>query len=128
MDATQWLDTNSAVRVGYRLEDQVCFLYLEGKFTKEAIRHLTPTFEPIFSQHTFAHVILNLGKISRIDSSGIGFLVTTYHFFHEKKVRFVLCQLSEKVAQLIELIELDRVIRVEKDEAHALRYLEEYGD
>ena len=66
-------------------------------------------------------VLLNLGDVSYIDSSGIGELVAGYTSVANAGGTLKLLGLTKRVKDLLQITKLYTVFDVHEDEAHALR-------
>jgi anti-sigma B factor antagonist len=66
------------------------------------------------------HILLNLGKVSYMDSAGIGELVACYKRAKEKEGTVKLLNPSGKVYDLLQLTKLEEVFETFKDEKEAL--------
>jgi anti-sigma B factor antagonist len=66
-------------------------------------------------------IVLNLGEVVYIDSSGIGELVKAHTTIRNKGGRLKLANLNKRVHDLLEMTRLSSVFDIEKDEASALR-------
>ena len=66
-------------------------------------------------------VLLNLGDVSYIDSSGIGELVAGYTSVANAGGTLKLLGLTKRVQDLLQITKLYTVFEVHEDEAHALR-------
>ena len=66
------------------------------------------------------NIILNLGKVSYMDSAGIGELVACYKRAKEKEGTVKLLNPSGKVYDLLQLTKLEEVFETYKDEKEAL--------
>jgi anti-sigma B factor antagonist len=67
------------------------------------------------------HIVLNLGEVVYIDSSGIGELVKTHTTIRNKGGQLKLANLNKRVHDLLQLTRLASVFDIEGDEASALR-------
>ena len=72
-----------------------------------------------------SNVVLNLGDVDYIDSSGIGELVSAYTAVKKNGGALKLLQLTKKVHDLIQLTKLFTVFEVYSDERTALRSFRE---
>ena len=66
-------------------------------------------------------ILLNLGDVSYIDSSGIGELVAGYTSLANAGGTLKLLGLTKRVQDLLQITKLYTVFDVHEDEAHALR-------
>ena len=65
-------------------------------------------------------IILNLGDVNYIDSSGIGELVSTYTSVTNQGGKLVLLNLTKKIQELLAITKLLTVFQVHEDERKAL--------
>ena len=65
-------------------------------------------------------ILLNLGDISYIDSSGIGELVSAYTAVKNQGGELKLLNLTKKVKDLLQITKLYTVFDIHDDEAHAI--------
>ncbi|MGA7929978.1 MAG: STAS domain-containing protein [Candidatus Sulfotelmatobacter sp.] len=68
-------------------------------------------------------ILLNLGEVQYVDSSGVGELVRTYTTVRNQGGQFKLVNLSQRVNDLLQMTKLSAVFDIEKDEASALKSL-----
>jgi anti-sigma B factor antagonist len=66
-------------------------------------------------------IVLNLGEVVYIDSSGIGELVKAHTTIRNKGGRLKLANLNKRVHDLLEMTRLASVFDIERDEASALK-------
>jgi anti-sigma B factor antagonist len=66
-------------------------------------------------------ILLNLGEVSYIDSSGIGELVSGYTTVTNQGGQLKLLGLTKRVKDLLQITKLYTVFEVHEDEASALR-------
>jgi len=65
-------------------------------------------------------IILNLGEVSYIDSSGMGELVKTHTTIRNKGGELKLANLNKRVHDLLQMTRLASVFDIRKDEASAI--------
>lgn len=65
-------------------------------------------------------IVLNLGDVNYIDSSGIGELVSTYTSVTNQGGKLVLLNLTKKIQELLAITKLLTVFQVHEDEQKAL--------
>ncbi len=70
------------------------------------------------------HVIINLGDVEWISSTGIGILIRGYKTVREAGGDFVLVRVGERTQQVFNVLRLDRIFNVLADEDEAFAYLE----
>jgi len=66
-------------------------------------------------------ILLNLGEVSYIDSSGIGELVAAFTSVANQQGQLKLLHLTKRVKDLLQITKLYTVFDIYDDEAHAIR-------
>ena len=108
------------MKVSSRQVDGVTILDLSGRITlgegsvqlRDAVRDLLAKGQK--------HILLNLGDVNYIDSSGIGELVSAYTTAHNQGGELKLLNLTKKVHDLLQITKLYTVFDVKDDEASAI--------
>jgi anti-sigma B factor antagonist len=67
------------------------------------------------------HILLNLGNVNYIDSSGIGELVSAFTTVRNEGGDLKLLNLTKKVNDLLQITKLSTVFDVKDDEASAIK-------
>ena len=65
-------------------------------------------------------VIINLGNITFIDSSGLGVILTVFRHVKEQNSNMVLCSVKETVKILFKLVRLSHMIQIFDSESEAM--------
>ena len=88
----------------------------EGKvILREIVRELTDKGSK--------KIVLNLGEVQYIDSSGVGELVRTHTTVRNEGGQLKLVNLSKQVGDLLQITRLSAVFDIERDEVSAIRSL-----
>ena len=87
-------------------------------FEKALVDHLTTKPE---------NVVINLGGVSYMSSSGIRALLSIYRAAGAKEVRVALCEASPVVKKVLDVVEIGQVLRVFTTEAEATESLTAAG-
>jgi anti-anti-sigma factor len=74
----------------------------------------------VLSSDTRPNVVINLTTVSYIDSSGLGLLVSLHKHCEARQCQFALFGLQAYVQRLVEVIRLNRVLKIYEDEASTL--------
>ncbi len=69
---------------------------------------------------TGSHLLLNLGNIRFIDSTGIGALISALKTARQHDATFQLCCIQKDVAGLLNLMKLDKVFDIFVDESEVI--------
>ena len=110
----------SSVKISTRQVDGVTILDMSGRITlgegsvqlRDAVRDLLGKGQK--------HILLNLGDVTYIDSSGIGELVSAFTTAKIQGGELKLLNLTRKVHDLLQITKLYTVFDVKDDEASAI--------
>jgi len=110
-----------SVKLNTRQVGDVTVIDVSGRITlgegssvlRDALRELTAKGNK--------KILLNLGEVSYIDSSGIGELVSGFTTVSNQGGTLKLLSLTKRVKDLLQITKLYTVFDVHEDEAHAVR-------
>ncbi len=109
--------------VTVRERGQAAIVDVEGQLTFESTPDLRGPLLQALQKKTQAAVLVNLGAVGYMDSSGIATLVEGLKAAQANKVSFGLCGLNKNLRNVLELVRLDKVFRIFKSEDEALQQL-----
>src|ERR1700693_546760 len=110
-----------AVRINTREVDGVAIVDVSGRITlgegssvvRDKLRDLVTNGKK--------QILLNLGDVSYIDSSGVGELIAGYTTITNQGGTLKLVGLTKRVKDLLQITKLYTVFDIHEDEAHAVR-------
>ena len=109
-----------ALTIASREVDGVTVLDCGGRITLgEGSVQLRDAIRDLISKGT-KNILLNLGDVNYIDSSGLGELVSAYTSARNQGAEVKLLNLTKKVHDLLQLTKLYTVFDVKDDEASAI--------
>ena len=109
------------MKVNVRSEGDVSVVDLSGKITiGEGDVVLRETVETLLTEGR-SKIVLNLSRISYMDSAGIGELVACYKRSREKGGQLKLLNPSGKVYDLLQLTKLEEIFETFRDEGEAIQ-------
>ena len=109
-----------ALTITSREVDGVTVLDLSGRITLgEGSVQLRDAIRDLISKGT-KNILLNLGDVNYIDSSGLGEMVSAYTTARNQGAEVKLPNLTKKVHDLLQLTKLYTVFDVKDDEASAI--------
>ncbi|MGD0891919.1 MAG: STAS domain-containing protein [Terracidiphilus sp.] len=109
-----------ALTIASREVDGVTVLDLNGRITLgEGSVQLRDAIRDLISKGT-KNILLNLGDVNYIDSSGLGEMVSAYTSARNQGAEVKLLNLTKKVHDLLQLTKLYTVFDVKDDEASAI--------
>ena len=110
-----------SIKTSTRLVDSVTIVDLSGRITLgEGSSILRETVRDLISKGQ-KNILLNLGDVTYIDSSGIGELVSSFTSVSNQGGKLKLLNLQRKVHDLLQITKLYTVFEVHTDEASAVR-------
>lgn len=108
------------MKASTRQVDGVTIVDLSGRITLgEGSVVLRDTIRDVVGQGN-KHILLNLGDVTYIDSSGIGELVSAYTSVRNQGGELKLLNLTKKVHDLLQITKLYTVFDIKDDEAAAI--------
>lgn len=121
--AIEKLDGGAFMSLQIELEQKghVLLIRLEGELDHHAAKELKAKVEALIAQTT--HIVLNLEKLSFMDSSGLGVILGRYKQIKANGGEMIVCAISPAVERLFEMSGLFKIIRFEKNEGFALQNL-----
>ena len=109
-----------SMKVIVRLVDSVTIMDVSGRITLgEGCTQLRELIREQLGKGN-KNVLLNLGDVSYIDSSGIGELVSSYTAVSNQGGSLKLLNLTKKVQDLLQITKLYTIFDVHDDEAKAI--------
>jgi anti-sigma B factor antagonist len=109
-----------ALTIASRIVDGVVVLDLSGRITLgEGSVQLRDAIRGLISKGD-KNILLNLGDVNYIDSSGLGELVSAYTTAKNQQAEVKLLNLTKKVHDLLQLTKLYTVFDIKDDEADAI--------
>ena len=110
-----------SVKLNTRQVGDVSVVDVAGRITLgEGSSALRETLREMVSKNQ-KKILLNLGDVSYIDSSGIGELVSGFTSVTNSGGQLKLLNLNKRVKDLLQITKLYTVFDVHEDEAHAIR-------
>ncbi|MGH9487357.1 MAG: STAS domain-containing protein [Terriglobales bacterium] len=108
------------IKVTFRRVDSVAVVDLGGRITLgEGATQLRETIRELLAKGD-KQILLNLGEVSYIDSSGLGELVGGFSLVRKQGGDLKLLKLTRKVHDLLQITKLYTVFDVQDDEAQAI--------
>lgn len=105
-----------AVRIDPRKDLTVC--YIDGEIDINSSPAVKKSFDKIISQKT-PRVVINLSKVTYVDSSGLATLVEMLKNMKSYGGRMRLACMSSKIKSLFEITKLEKLFEIMADEESA---------
>lgn len=111
------------LRVNLEVKHHVLCIRLEGELDHHTAEELRLRVTEAIEKESVRHILLNLGNLEFMDSSGLGVILGRYKQITSLGGEMVVCSISEPVKRLFEMSGLFKIIRFEADEEFALQAL-----
>ncbi|MBN2475402.1 MAG: STAS domain-containing protein [Pirellulales bacterium] len=103
-------------------EGQVLRLRLAGRVTQDDLWPFSDPLHDMLGEQGYARqIVVSLADVEFIDSSGISWLLVRHKRFRQAEGRMVLHSVPPAVSEVLQMLRLDLVFHLAKDEAAALR-------
>ncbi|MCC3358245.1 anti-sigma F factor antagonist [Bacillus sp. REN16] len=111
--------------LGIELEvkNNVLCIRLTGELDHHTAEELRLKVTDTIESNQINHILLNLEKLTFMDSSGLGVILGRYKQIKNLGGEMVVCSISTQVERLFEMSGLFKIIRLERDESFALQSL-----
>ncbi|BBN98985.1 MULTISPECIES: anti-sigma F factor antagonist [Sporolactobacillus] len=101
----------------------VLCIRLEGELDHHTADELREKVNRVMDEQMVQHILLNLGNLTFMDSSGLGVILGRYKRISGLGGEMVVCSISPAVRRLFELSGMFKILRLETDEDYALHTL-----
>ena len=92
--------------------DEDLVVNLHGEMDAQGCSELRPELEQIANPETNKNVVLNMGQVNFLDSSGVGVIVFLYKRLKAQSRRLEIDGAQGQPQELMELLRIDKVIPV----------------
>lgn len=116
------------MRVSNRTKDSIMILDIQGRVVGDASLDLRRSINGWLAEIPEGqkpNVVLNLDKVSMMDSSGLGVLVSSFTSVQKKGGRLVLAGLGKGLQNLIAITKLTRVFDIYANDEEAVKSFQE---
>lgn len=101
-------------------ENNLIIYELDGELAGSSMNQWEQKFDVVFSDNTVDKVILNLQKVTFIQSSGVGMIVAIFKVLEEREGKMIVCHLSEENKDLFQMTRLNEIITIKETQEEAL--------
>jgi anti-sigma B factor antagonist len=111
----------SQLLIGRQRKDGVLILRLEGYLSLgPAVNTLTAVAGEALAEDPPPGIVINLAKVERIDSAGLGELLIISTRAAEKRTVMAVCCATQRVRDLLRVTRMDAMLAVYADESQAV--------
>ncbi|MEC3884732.1 anti-sigma F factor antagonist [Halobacillus litoralis] len=112
-----------SLQVNFAVRENVLLVRLNGELDHHEATTLREAWQKELANNAVEHVIVNLQKLSFMDSSGLGVMLGRYKEVQAKGNEMVLCSISPEVRRLFDMSGMFKIMKLVDDEASALEML-----
>ena len=116
---------NEKVSLSIELEvkQEVLCIRLSGELDHHTAEELRSKAVNAIESYDIRHIVLNLERVSFMDSSGLGVILGRYKQIKQVNGEMVVCAISPPIQRLFDMSGLFKIIRLEPTEENALQRL-----
>lgn len=111
------------LQIDLEVKQDVLCIRLSGELDHHTAEALRSRITEAMDKYDILHLVMNLEKLSFMDSSGLGVILGRYKQIKMKKGEMVVCAISPAVKRLFEMSGLFKIVRLESSEKFALERL-----
>lgn len=112
-----------SLTIDLEVKQDVLCIRLAGELDHHAAEELRSKVTEAIDKNKILHIVLNLEKLTFMDSSGLGVILGRYKQIKMKHGEMVVCAITPSVQRLFEMSGLFKIIRLEDSEQFALERL-----
>lgn len=112
-----------SLHVDFIVKENVLLVRLEGELDHHEASRLREAWQQELLNNDVGHVIVNLEKLTFMDSSGLGVMLGRYKEVQASGSEMVICSISPEVRRLFDLSGMFKIVKLVDNETFALEML-----
>lgn len=108
----------------YEIRDDLLIIRLYGEIDNQVVNKERTAITNLINKNNIYNLIINLEKVTYIDSAGVGLILGRYNQMQEKKGNALLVGTNNLVEKLFEITGIYKIIKCYRDEKEAISALE----
>lgn len=112
-----------SLAIEMEIKHPVLCIRLNGELDHHTADELREKVSSAIEENNVCHIVLNLEKLSFMDSSGLGVIIGRYKQIKQVHGEMVVCAISPAIKRLFDMSGLFKIIRLEPTEEYALQRL-----
>jgi stage II sporulation protein AA (anti-sigma F factor antagonist) len=108
----------------YEINDNILIIRLIGELDHHTADDLRVNITNLIEQHKLKNIVMNLEKLSFMDSSGFGVILGRYKHLKSLDGELIICSVPQSVKRLFDMSGLFKIVRIEAAESDALSCME----
>ncbi len=109
-----------SLQIDITVEQNILIIRLNGELDHHTSEQLRREVEHKIDTEGIEHILLNLEKLTFMDSSGLGVILGRYKQISQKNGRMIVCAISPSIYKLFELSGMFKIVDIADSEEQAL--------
>ena len=111
------------LNVGVYVKKDILILRLKGELDDISVSDLRMRIANYIDNYKIKHLVLNLGELTFLDSSGIGFIIGRYHQLRKRNGDITISNVNSKIDRVIYISGLAKICKIRENEEAVLNAL-----
>jgi len=107
------------MELNYKKDQNMITVYLKGRLDVNQADTIEKEIKKLLNKETSSHFILDLKDIDYVSSTGIGLLVSVMTTLKQRGKKLAICSLNSPVKRIMEIVEVNVLFNIFRDEAEA---------
>lgn len=121
-------DKKEVIQLDWKLEKDTLTIYPQGDLDLVSAKRVKEDLEAIlYNRGGLKSLIINLGDVGFMDSSGLGMLIGCYKEMHARQGKMMICDANDNVYRVLELSGMKKLMPVMRLETQKTARGEGYG-
>ncbi len=112
-----------SLQIDLRTKSNVLIIRLVGELDHHTSAKLRQQIEQLIETKKIKHILLNMGELSFMDSSGLGVILGRYKQISQAGGKMVICSISNSIYRLFELSGMFKILQIVDSEEQAMQTL-----
>lgn len=108
------------LNVGVYVKKDILILRLKGELDDVSVSDLRTRISNYIDSYKINHLVLNLGELTFLDSSGIGFIIGRYHQLRKRNGDITISNVNSKIDRIIYISGLAKICKIRENEEAVL--------
>ena len=108
------------LNVGVYVKKDILILRLKGELDDVSVSDLRTRISNYIDSYRINHLVLNLGELTFLDSSGIGFIIGRYHQLRKRNGDITISNVNSKIDRIIYISGLAKICKIRENEEAVL--------
>ncbi|MDF2946941.1 MAG: anti-sigma-factor antagonist [Bacillales bacterium] len=108
----------------YEIKQDILVIRLDGELDHHTADEVRVNITDLIEQHKLNNIVMNLEKLSFMDSSGFGVILGRYKHLKSLNGELIICSVPTSIQRLFDMSGLFKIVRIEATEDDAFSCME----